>query len=131
MDEQIKHTLEIIEKLESRINTYWNFYTIVVVAVIGWLLSSKTPFTVPQGIALTIAILMFFTANFSVMRSATKRVIAFESELNIASKKFEFNSNALKSNLSNDSMPRRLIASYILHGIVDLAVIYAIWSKLA
>nr|CAP48759.1 putative integron gene cassette protein [uncultured bacterium] len=94
MDERIKVIIEIIEKLESRINAYWNFYTIVVIAVIGWLLSSKTPFTAPQGIALTIAISMFFAANFSVMRAATKRVIAFETELNVVSNELDFQSRA-------------------------------------
>ena len=73
---------------------------------------------------------LFFAANFSVMRAATKRVIAFENELNTISKNLEFKSDSLKNELSNDAMPGRLIASYVLHGSVDAAVIYTIWSKL-
>ena len=105
MNERIKAVFEIIEKLESRINTYWNFYTVAVIAVIGWLISSKTQFTETQVIYLTIAMSMFFAANFSIMRAATKRVISFEMELNILSKESEFLSNALKEELSNNSMP--------------------------
>ena len=131
MDESIKKIIEIIENLESRINSYWNFYIIIVVATVGWLMSSKTPFTTNQGAALTIAIGLFFISNFLVMRAATKRIVAFEDELNSISRSHEFNSSVLKNELSKASMQRRLFASYVLHGVIDIVVIYAIWSKLA
>ena len=131
MDSGIKNLIDIIETLESRINSYWNFYIVVVVATIGWLMSSKTPFTIPQGVALTVAIGLFLLANFLVLRAATKRVTAFEAELNAASQKQEFKSSLLKKELSGASTPNRLLASYVLHGVIDVAVIYAIWSKLA
>lgn len=130
MVDEIKNTIDIIETLETRINTYWNFYFIVVLAVIGWLMSSRTPFTESQGIALTVAISLFLIANLSVIRAATKRVMAFESELKVASTKQEFHSSALKEELSHASIGNRLFASYLLHGVIDIAVIYAIWSKL-
>jgi hypothetical protein len=131
MNEKIIKTLEIIEKLESRINAYWNFYTIIVVANVGWLMSAKTPFSLTQSIALTIALSVFFLANFSVMRAATKRVVAFESELNAICNDFECNSATLKKELSSNSMPGRLLVSTLLHLAVDTAVIYSIWSKLS
>ena len=89
MDEHIKNIIEIIESIEKRINAYWNFYIIVVLATVGWLMSSKAPFTTNQGISLTIAICLFFTASFFIMRAATKRAVAFEDELNLASQKLE------------------------------------------
>ena len=128
MNEKIKNILDTIEKLESRVNAYWNFYTIIVVAVAGWLFSSRPPFSVSQSIALTMAISMFFAANFSVIRAATKRIVAFENELNIAANGYEFKTDDLKNELSNNSMPGRLIASYMLHAVVDVAVIYTIWN---
>jgi hypothetical protein len=131
MDDRIKSIIEIIDRLENRINAYWNFYFIVVFASIGWLMSSRMPFTTNQGIALTIALSIFFLVNFFVMRSATERVVAFEDELKLISNKFEFNSSILKSNLSKTSMPLRLYSLCILHFVIDISVIYAIWSKLS
>jgi hypothetical protein len=64
MDERIKSIIEIIDRLETRINAYWNFYIIVVLATIGWLMSSRTPFATNQGIALTIALSVFFFCEF-------------------------------------------------------------------
>jgi hypothetical protein len=127
MDENIRNILNIIEMLESRINAYWNFYTIVVLAMTGWLLSSKITFDLNQRIALTLAFLVFLINNFFVMRAVTKRVVAFESELNLLAKDYDFKSSLFKYELSHNPIPMRLICSYILHIIIDAVVIYAIW----
>lgn len=120
-----------MEKFEIRINAYWNFFIIMVLATIGWLMSSRTPFTTNQAIALTIALCMFFIASYFVIRATTKRLIAFEDELNLLSKNIEFNSSLLKSELSKTSIPYRLFATGVLHCVIDIAVIFAIWSKLS
>jgi Na+/glutamate symporter len=130
MNNEISQVIEIIGGLESRINSYWNFYVVVVLAIIGWLMSSRVPFTSSQGIVLTIAVGLFFTANFLILRASTKRVVAFEDELNCLSANHDFQSIELKKELSRPTLRRRLSASYLLHAIVDISVIYAIWSKL-
>ncbi|MFT7089090.1 MAG: hypothetical protein ACJAU4_000889 [Glaciecola sp.] len=133
MDSNIKNIIEIIETLESRINSYWNFYIIAVFAVIGWLMAAGAAaksMSGNQGIALIIAVVIFLFANILVIRAATKRMVAFEAELNAVSKQQEFKSQALKQELSRTSMKNRLNASYLLHVIVDIALLYAIWSKL-
>ena len=127
MNEEIKN---IIENIEKRINLYWNFYFIVVITTIGWLMSSKIPFTLNQGIILTIAIILFFVANLFVIKTATRRIIAFENELNLVSEAQEFKSNTLKKELSRNSMKWRIGGVFILHGIIDISIIFAILSKL-
>ena len=122
--------MELIEKAESRVNSYWNFYIIVVVATVGWLMSSRTPFTLPQTVALSIALSGFFTANFGVIRAATRRILALEDELTKTSRKLVFSSDALRSNLSKASVPGRLGWSYGLHLVIDIAVLFAVWSKI-
>ena len=131
MNDEISQIIDIIGNLESRINSYWNFYVVVVLAIIGWLMSSKVPFTTDQGIALALAVILFFAANFLILRATTKRVVAFEDELNCLSANCDFHSIILKNELSRPSLKRRLSASYLLHATVDIAVIYAIWSKLS
>lgn len=129
MDEKIVSVLAVIEKLESRINSYWNFYTIVVLASVGWLMSAETSFSPQLNFTLTTALVVFFLANFAVMWAATKRVVAFENELNILSTKTEFISTSLRQELSNASMPFRLLSSTLLHLAVDIAIISFIWVK--
>jgi hypothetical protein len=126
----IKELIELIEKAESRINSYWNFYTIVVIAIVGWLMSSQTPFSLHQTMALTLALVVFFCANFGVMRAATIRILALEDELAAVARETEFVGESLKRVLSRAAMPGRLGWSYGLHVIVDVTVIFAVWSKL-
>jgi hypothetical protein len=129
MDQKIKDLIEVTDKLESRVSSYWNFYTVVVVAIIGWLVSSKKDFSLSysQALVATIVCIGFFIANFYGIRAATKRVIAVESELNALAKKTEFESALLKKELSYSSST--LLPSWILHIFVDIIVLFVIWSS--
>jgi hypothetical protein len=129
MDQKIKDIIEVADKLESRVSSYWNFYTVAVVAIIGWLVSSKKDFSLSysQALVATIVCIGFFIANFYGIRAATKRVIAVESELNALAKKTEFESALLKKELSYSSST--LLPSWILHIFVDIIVLFVIWSS--
>lgn len=129
MDQKIKDLIEVIDKLESRVSSNWNFYTIVVVAIIGWLVSSQISFSFSQVLVVTIVCISFFIANFYAMRAATKRVIAVESELNALARKTEFESVLLKKELSHSSSSLQLISSSVLHISVDIIVLIAIWAR--
>ena len=131
MNEQTRTLLDMIEKLESRVNAYWNFFSVVALAVSGWLITSKATFTTTQGIVLAIAVVIFFGANLSVVRAATARLLAFEAELNAVAPAATFGSDALRRNLSRPVIPGRLAGSVVLHLAVDIAVLYLIWSKVA
>lgn len=130
MDDSVKNILDVLESTESRINSYWNFYVVVVVATIGWLMSSQTPFTSEQGVVLTVSICLFFAANFAVLRAATKRAVAYEAELKCVAAQREFQSDILLHELASGALKYRLPFSYLLHAMIDVAVLYAIWSKL-
>ena len=67
----LKELLELSEKLEDRINAYWNFYTIVVLAVAGWLVSGLPSYKTIDAIVLAITLGAFFLSNISVIRFAT------------------------------------------------------------
>jgi len=129
MDQKIKDLIEVTDKLESRVSSNWNFYTVVVVAIIGWLVSSQISFSYSQVLVVTIVCISFFIANFYAMRAATKRVIAVESELNALAKKTEFESALLKKELSHSSSALQLISSSVLHISVDIIVLIAIWTR--
>ena len=126
MDQNIKDIIEVADKLESRVSSYWNFYTVVVVAIIGWLVSSQISLSYSQALVVTIVCIVFFIANFHAMRAATKRVIAVESELNALAKKTEFESALLKKELSHSSSTLQLISSSVLRVSVDIIVLSAL-----
>jgi hypothetical protein len=131
MNDRTRALLDVIEKLESRLNSYWNFFSVVAIAISGWLITARAVFTVADSSALTVAVVIFFGANLVVIRAATMRLVALEAELNASAQADSFESDALRSNLTMAAMPGRLAGSFILHLAVDAAVLYLIWSKVA
>lgn len=45
----VKDLLDAHDRSEGRINTYWNFYLIVVVTCVGWLVSRTTAIVDGRG----------------------------------------------------------------------------------
>ncbi len=112
MDQKIKELIEVSDKLESRVSSNWNFYTIVVFAIIGWLVSSEITFSYGQVWLVTIVCIVFFLANFYGIRAAIKKVLAVESELNALARKTDFESALLKKEIA----PLNTIAAYFCFG---------------
>ena len=57
----LKELLDLSEKLEDRISSYWNFYTIAVLAVGGWLFTAKPQLETVSAVVLTIVLIVFFS----------------------------------------------------------------------
>lgn len=125
-----KDLLDLIEKLETRLNAYWNFYSVAVLAAGGWLLTRGADFTPGEGAAVMAALACFFAANFAVIRAATRAVLAAGQEVRARAETLSFSSPALPQLLRQDLLPGRLPVSLALHLAVDAAVLYVIWTRI-
>lgn len=127
----IKELIDVIEKLESRNNSYWNFYTVVVVAICGWVFSQQgNPLNPTIVWALIVGNSLFYFMNLSVIYGTTKRLVAFEDELNLRATDEEIKSSQLIKNLSNPFLVKRLPFTIATHLIMDFAVLYFIYFGL-
>ena len=104
-------------------------HIVIVIAIIGWIISSEITFTFSQALGVTLGILSFLIVNFYFLSAATKRVIAAESELNAIAIKTVFESKIWKKELSHPSIPHRLSSTRIMHLFIDILVIVVIWSR--
>jgi hypothetical protein len=129
MSDRARALLDTIEKLESRVNAYWNFFSVVAIAVSGWLITAKATFTITDSVALSLTVIVFFGANLAVIRAATLRLVALDAELNATAAGESFASEALRRNLTMPTMPGRMAGTVVLHLAVDAAVLYLIWAK--
>ncbi len=118
--------LELIDRLENRINVYWNFYTLVVLAVAGWLFTMEKDLTVSEAKVLTVGLGVFFIANLIIMSAAIRLVVAAGEELRARAHTMRFESAALRRTLSANLLPGRVIGSVVLHVIVDVAMLITI-----
>jgi hypothetical protein len=51
----IKEAIDLLFAARERIDFYWNFYVVVVVAVVGWIVTRKEPLTRSTRILVTVA----------------------------------------------------------------------------
>lgn len=66
----IKEVADLLFAARERVDYYWNFYIVVVIAVIGWLVSLKKALTRPMKVLVTLAYLIVAVTNFVGLYSA-------------------------------------------------------------
>ena len=59
----IKDAIDLLFAARERIDFYWNFYVVVVIAVVGWIVTRKRPLTRPTRILVTVAYLIAAATN--------------------------------------------------------------------
>lgn len=121
---------DLRENLESRVDRYWSFYSIVILAVGGWLFTGKY-LSLSDAPFVVIGLLVFLAANFSVITQTEARIEAVESEIEARSQKAEILSTLFRRRLAQLSIPRRRLLSAVLHATVDLAVLVLVFAKAA
>ena len=80
-DITIKDVADLLFALRERIDFYWNFYVVVVIAVIGWLVSVKLTLTRPMKVLVSVAYLTAAVANFVGLYSSYTFAEALRTDL--------------------------------------------------
>lgn len=119
---------DLHEKLETRINAYWTYWSVAVIAIGGWLFSGKQSLSMSQSVGVLLGAIVFFFCNLGVLSQATKLVVGIRDEIRIKSAETEFVSPNLLRALSADDLKYRLRATVLLHLAVDCVVIWALLS---
>ncbi len=125
---KISELVEIIEKLEARNNSYWNFYTVVIIAVCGWVATSNSGvISSNTALALMFGNGLFYFMNLSIIYGTTSRIIAFESELIKEAQESQNIGVDLRQNLSQPMLAHRLKFTVLTHLVMDVAVLAFIY----
>ncbi|MEL7311893.1 MAG: hypothetical protein AAFN07_10305 [Pseudomonadota bacterium] len=105
--------LEYVETLESRINSYWNFYIVVVFANAGWIFNGYGSIPVFAATTLSIGLTLFFLSNLSFQIVALNNLSAAREEITnrIGGAKYRllFGRNAI------ERIPYRKVGTCALH----------------
>ena len=59
----IKDEIDLLFSARERIDFYWNFYVVVVIAVVGWIVTRKEPLTLSTRVLVTVAYLIADATN--------------------------------------------------------------------
>jgi len=126
---ELKDLLDLHEKLETRINAYWTYWSIAILAIGGWLFTSGKSLTETQAIGVAIGAAVFFLANLGVLWPATKLAIGVRDEIRLKSKTLEFNSTKLAAAFAEETLAFRLQLTLVLHLVIDGVVLWALLKR--
>ncbi|REL30337.1 hypothetical protein [Thalassotalea euphylliae] len=123
--------IDVIEKLETRLNSYWNFYSIAIIAISGWLLSLNKPseFPIESAVILSIGFLLFIIMNASVLLPLTKRIYALEKVLIMTVAETTTLVPELKTILSKPLINNRYIGTIVMYFLLAIAMLVFIAYK--
>lgn len=126
----LKDLLDLLEKLEARVNSYWNFYSIVVFAAAGWLVTKETALTPQAVIAIGIGMSAFFIVNLSVIHYAERRIAAVEDEVRLLTETGAAVSSPLfRRHLGRLSIPHRSKYTFLFHLMIDFSLLALLCAK--
>lgn len=77
----LKDVADLLIAARERIDFYWNFYVIVVVALIGWMITVKKTLTVPIKSVVTVAFLIAASMNLVGLYSSYTFAEALRTDL--------------------------------------------------
>jgi hypothetical protein len=123
---ELKDLLDLHEKIESRINAYWTYWSVAIFAIAGWLFSTGKSLSDDQAIGISVAVMVFFSANLGVLWPATRLATGLRDEIRLKTASLNFLSSKLSSAFAEDSLAFRLQLTFVLHLAVDLVVLWAL-----
>ncbi|WP_422001100.1 hypothetical protein [Reyranella sp.] len=126
---ELKDLLDLHERLESRINAYWTYWSVAILAMGGWLFASGRGLDASQSTALAIGAGVFFLANLGVLLPATRLVTGVRDEIRAKAKAFSFASPQLAQAFASDGMVLRLPLTVALHLAIDAVVLWALLRR--
>ncbi|WP_041521874.1 hypothetical protein [Gilvimarinus agarilyticus] len=119
--------IDVIEKLEARINNYWNFYLVAIVALVGWIISRGVGHVAhEEGLILAIGMGLFFFMNLAVLHPVTQRVSVFERQFLLQITQDDNISSDVSSTLKSTFIKNRARTTVATHLVMDTLVMLLI-----
>lgn len=125
---ELKELLDIHEKIESRINAYWTYWSVAIFAIAGWLFADKDTLPLEHAIGISLAVMTFFFANLGVLLPATRLAMGIRDEIRLTTKDINFLSRNLTTEFARNTFSFRLQLTCFLHLAVDSVVLWAVFS---
>ena len=126
VDITIKEVADLLFAARGRIDFYWNFYVVVVIAVIGWLVSVKKTLTRSMKVLVSVAYLIAAIMNYlglygsyafaEALRADLLRMVAAAPSL-----------TGTRLMLEQHSYLTQRLTAFWIHLIVGATILVVIW----
>lgn len=121
----VKDVADLLLAATERVDFYWNFYVVIVIAVIGWLVSVKKALTIPLKVLVSIAFVIAAVMNFLGLYGSYTFAEALRTDLlRMAGPAPLLDTRAI---LERHSYAALRTAAFWIHLVVGSAVLLAVW----
>ena len=121
---------DLYEKMETRINQYWTYWSVSIIAVSGWMFTdSSDQLGGLSSVLICAALTVFFTANLMVLFKATEIAVLINEEISRKAKESDFLSDKFSEAISKSTIRYRVSLTIALHVAIDLLLIGALIAK--
>lgn len=124
-DITIKDVADLLFALRARIDFYWNFYVVVVIAVIGWLMSVKLTLTLPKKVLISVAYLIAAVMNFVGLYSSYTFAEALRTDLLRMAATTPLTDTRLI--LEQHSYLAQRLAAFWTHLVIGATILLVVW----
>ena len=121
----VKDVAELLFAARERIDFYWNFYVVVVIAVIGWLVSLKKRLTVSMKVLVSVAYLIAATMNLLGLYSSYTFAEALRTDLLRMTATTPLTETRLL--LEQYSYLQQRLAALGIHLAVGATILFVVW----
>ena len=131
MNADLKESLDVAISLGSLINTLWQFYLTVMVAIVAGLLFSNRQLKTNQQVIATIAYILFTGLNLLILYNTYEVFHAALDEVRAQAEKVDrdaFESDSLSKELRTIAIGPPWLP-IVVHVVVDLVVVILIWRN--
>lgn len=121
---------DLREKIESRVNQYWTYWSISIFAVCGWIFAESSKGLDPISyILISLGMLVFFIANISVLKTSTELAMSITDEIALKVAADKFHSQKLNETLLKEDMKYRVNLTIVMHLVIDLVMLFALLTR--
>jgi hypothetical protein len=121
----LRDVADLLFATRERIDFYWNFYIISVIAVIGWLVTVKKMLTVPIKVLVSVAFAIAATTNLVGLYSSYTLAEALRSDLLRLAATSPLTETRLMLEQHSYLAHRR--ASLFIHLGVGISILFTVW----
>ena len=122
-----KDLADLLIAATGRIDFYWNFYTITVLALIGWMVSTEKPLAVRLKILITVGYILFAIMTLGALKTSYYFADAIRQDLLISVDKEPMKLKNLLIVLDNKQFTKNIPKAVVMHTFLGACVLYAVW----
>ena len=121
----VKDAIDLLFSARERVDFYWNFYVVVVIAIVGWIATRKDPLTTPTKVLVTVAYVVTAVTNLAGLYASY--TLAEALRIDVLRMTVGSGLTDTRALLQQHSYLSQRVAAFLVHAVVGSAILLVVW----